>query len=209
MLRHSAVNRKKDIFAFRGLREAHIISQPALDASPFIIVGARTLGIVFGSALKSVYIELTHIGADFFKVLHEFIVCHGVRPLSMSTYTIVVVINVVNVSAPSYFGGTTHLSIRSNLLVESCNDFIDTTLTQAALISVLHEVVAGANHKNAGALIRIFLSMIINIDVMLKGHSCELANEGINIQKIARRLGHSKIEITWNTYSYLGPLPTY
>lgn len=32
-----------------------------------------------------------------------------------------------------------------------------------------------------------------------------LANEGINIQEIARRLGHSKIEITWNTYSHLYP----
>jgi len=32
-----------------------------------------------------------------------------------------------------------------------------------------------------------------------------LANEGINIQEIARRLGHAKIEITWNTYSHLYP----
>ena len=30
-------------------------------------------------------------------------------------------------------------------------------------------------------------------------------NEGINIQEIARRLGHSKIEVTWNTYSHLYP----
>jgi len=26
-----------------------------------------------------------------------------------------------------------------------------------------------------------------------------------DIQEIARRLGHSKIEITWNTYSHLYP----
>ena len=32
-----------------------------------------------------------------------------------------------------------------------------------------------------------------------------LANEGINIQEIARRLGHSKINITWETYSHLYP----
>ena len=36
-------------------------------------------------------------------------------------------------------------------------------------------------------------------------HASLLVNEGINIQEIARRLGHSKIEITWNTYSHLYP----
>lgn len=36
-------------------------------------------------------------------------------------------------------------------------------------------------------------------------HASLLANNGINIQEIARRLGHSKIEITWNTYSHLYP----
>ncbi len=36
-------------------------------------------------------------------------------------------------------------------------------------------------------------------------HASLLANEGINIQEIAKRLGHSKIEITWNTYSHLYP----
>ncbi|MGI5899954.1 MAG: tyrosine-type recombinase/integrase [Christensenellales bacterium] len=36
-------------------------------------------------------------------------------------------------------------------------------------------------------------------------HASLLANEGINIQEIARRLGHSNIEITWNTYSHLYP----
>lgn len=36
-------------------------------------------------------------------------------------------------------------------------------------------------------------------------HASLLCNEGINIQEIARRLGHSKIEITWNTYSHLYP----
>ncbi len=36
-------------------------------------------------------------------------------------------------------------------------------------------------------------------------HASILANEGINIQEIARRLGHSKIETTWNTYSHLYP----
>lgn len=36
-------------------------------------------------------------------------------------------------------------------------------------------------------------------------HASLLANEGINIQEIARRLGHSKIEMTGNTYSHLYP----
>lgn len=36
-------------------------------------------------------------------------------------------------------------------------------------------------------------------------HAPLLANEGINIQEITRRLGHSKVEITWNTYSHLYP----
>jgi len=36
-------------------------------------------------------------------------------------------------------------------------------------------------------------------------HVSVLANEGINIQEIARRLGHTKVELTWNTYSHLYP----
>jgi integrase len=36
-------------------------------------------------------------------------------------------------------------------------------------------------------------------------HVSILANEGINIQEVARRLGHSRIEMTWNTYSHLYP----
>lgn len=36
-------------------------------------------------------------------------------------------------------------------------------------------------------------------------HATLLVNEGINIQEIARRLGHSNVEITWNTYSHLYP----
>jgi len=36
-------------------------------------------------------------------------------------------------------------------------------------------------------------------------HASVLANAGINIQEIARRLGHSRIEMTWNTYCHLYP----
>jgi len=36
-------------------------------------------------------------------------------------------------------------------------------------------------------------------------HASLLANMGINIQEVARRLGHTQIEMTWNTYSHLYP----
>lgn len=36
-------------------------------------------------------------------------------------------------------------------------------------------------------------------------HASLLANEGINIQEIARRLGHSNVETTWQTYAHLYP----
>ena len=36
-------------------------------------------------------------------------------------------------------------------------------------------------------------------------HASLLANSGINIQEVARRLGHSNVEMTWNTYSHLYP----
>ena len=36
-------------------------------------------------------------------------------------------------------------------------------------------------------------------------HATLLINEGINIQEIARRLGHSNVEITWSTYAHLYP----
>lgn len=36
-------------------------------------------------------------------------------------------------------------------------------------------------------------------------HASLLVNEGISIQEIARRLGHSNVEITWNTYAHLYP----
>ncbi|MCL2053024.1 MAG: site-specific integrase [Oscillospiraceae bacterium] len=45
----------------------------------------------------------------------------------------------------------------------------------------------------------------IRIHDFRHSHASLLANEGINIQEIARRLGHSKIEITWQTYSHMYP----
>lgn len=45
----------------------------------------------------------------------------------------------------------------------------------------------------------------IRIHDFRHSHVSVLANEGINIQEIARRLGHSRIEMTWNSYSHLYP----
>ncbi len=46
---------------------------------------------------------------------------------------------------------------------------------------------------------------VIRIHDFRHSHASLLANEGINIQEIARRLGHSDIKMTWNTYSHLYP----
>ena len=46
---------------------------------------------------------------------------------------------------------------------------------------------------------------IIRIHDFRHSHASLLANNGINIQEIARRLGHSKVETTWNTYAHLYP----
>lgn len=46
---------------------------------------------------------------------------------------------------------------------------------------------------------------VIRIHDFRHSHVSLLANAGINIQEIARRLGHSRIEMTWNTYSHLYP----
>lgn len=45
----------------------------------------------------------------------------------------------------------------------------------------------------------------IRIHDFRHSHASLLANMGINVQEIARRLGHTKIEMTWNTYSHLYP----
>ena len=45
----------------------------------------------------------------------------------------------------------------------------------------------------------------IRIHDFRHSHASLLANEGINIQEIARRLGHSDVKLTWNTYAHLYP----
>lgn len=64
----------------------------------------------------------------------------------------------------------------------------DTTLQQK---NILYSKLAGVK--------------IIRIHDFRHSHASLLANMGINIQEVARRLGHTKVEITWNTYSHLYP----
>ena len=45
----------------------------------------------------------------------------------------------------------------------------------------------------------------IRIHDFRHSHASLLANAGINIQEVARRLGHANVEMTWNTYSHLYP----
>ncbi len=45
----------------------------------------------------------------------------------------------------------------------------------------------------------------IRIHDFRHSHASLLVNSGINIQEVARRLGHTDVNITWNTYSHLYP----
>lgn len=45
----------------------------------------------------------------------------------------------------------------------------------------------------------------IRIHDFRHSHASLLCNEGINIQEVARRLGHADVQMTWNTYSHLYP----
>lgn len=45
----------------------------------------------------------------------------------------------------------------------------------------------------------------IRIHDFRHSHASVLANNNINIQEVARRLGHKRVEMTWNTYCHLYP----
>lgn len=45
----------------------------------------------------------------------------------------------------------------------------------------------------------------IRIHDFRHSHASALANAGLLINEVSRRLGHSRIEITWNTYCHLYP----
>ena len=57
-------------------------------------------------------------------------------------------------------------------------------------------------HKHYAKLAKVKL---IRIHDFRHSHASLLANEGINIQEIARRLGHARVEMTWNIYSHMYP----
>lgn len=69
-----------------------------------------------------------------------------------------------------------------------CNNIKDTTLQRKCELY----------SKSAGL-------KTIRIHDFRHSHVSALAHGKINIQEIARRLGHSKVEMTWNTYCHLYP----
>lgn len=46
---------------------------------------------------------------------------------------------------------------------------------------------------------------VIRVHDFRHSHASVLVNEGINIQEIARRLGHSNVQETWDTYAHMYP----
>lgn len=46
---------------------------------------------------------------------------------------------------------------------------------------------------------------VLRIHDYRHSHATLLANEGINIQEVARRLGHSNVQVTWKRYAHLYP----
>jgi len=70
-----------------------------------------------------------------------------------------------------------------------CNNICNTTLQRR---NVLYSQKAG-------------LEKIIRIHDFRHSHASALANSNINIQEVARRLGHTRVEMTWNTYCHSYP----
>jgi len=69
-----------------------------------------------------------------------------------------------------------------------CNSIRDTTLQRK---NEIYSIKAGLK--------------TIRIHDFRHSHASVLANSNINIQEVARRLGHTRIEMTWNTYCHLYP----
>ena len=78
-----AVNRKEHILSGSILVEGHIVTEPALDPAPLIIVAACALEAVFFPALKAVDIELAHIIPDALKTLDQLAICHTIHLLQL------------------------------------------------------------------------------------------------------------------------------
>ena len=81
---YPAIDGDENIFSFRGLAKLHIITEPALDTTALIIIGARTFPSVLIAALEAVDIELTHIITDTVEVLYQLAICHVFTSLSLN-----------------------------------------------------------------------------------------------------------------------------
>lgn len=66
-------------------------------------------------------------------------------------------------------------------------------LTASSIASVLRKAAAAAGLPR------------IRVHDFRHSHASLLVNNGINIQEVARRLGHSNVEVTWAIYSHLYP----
>ena len=77
----SAVDREEHILTGGILMEGHIITEPAFDPAPLVIVAAGALDAVFFSALKTIDIEFAHIVPDPFKAFDQLAVCHALHLL--------------------------------------------------------------------------------------------------------------------------------
>lgn len=62
----------------------------------------------------------------------------------------------------------------------------------------MNQKLIGEDRETAGV-------KVIRIHDFRHSHASLFANAGVNIQEISRRLGHAKVEMTWNIYSHLYP----
>ena len=67
----SAIYGEENVFSIRRLPETHKVSKPAFNTAALIVIAARTLLVVFRSALKSIDVELPHIISDTVKILDQ------------------------------------------------------------------------------------------------------------------------------------------
>lgn len=87
------------------------------------------------------------------------------------------------------------------LRCETFNDFSETDYICGGKRSIRDTTVQNMNDKFAKAA----GVKHIRLHDFRHSHASLLANEGINIQEVAKRLGHTNIEITLKTYAHLYP----
>ncbi len=64
----------------------HVVTQPAFDPTPLVIIAASALHSVLITALKSIDIELAHIVPDPFKALDQLAISHALHLLFTRLY---------------------------------------------------------------------------------------------------------------------------